>query len=75
MPRKIYVNVGGFEQRHDRPLRRRVHPPQLVTLRDDPRRAGAVNGREVCLHPIEHILNAAINVRLAVEGEHVHALG
>ena len=71
---EVHVDMRRFEQRHDRSLRRRVHPPELVALRDEPGRARAVHGGEVRLHPVHHVFDAAVNVRLAVEGEHVHAL-
>ena len=39
---------------------------------DDPRRARAVHRGEVGAHEVEHIGDAAVNVRLAVEDEVVH---
>ena len=67
------TDAAFLKDRHYLRLIRRIHPPQLVAHRDDPRCLRAVDRREVGRHPVEHVFNAAVNVGLAVEGEKVHA--
>jgi hypothetical protein len=68
------VNAALLQDRGDLAEVGGIHPPVLVAESDDPGRPLAVNRRKVRPHEVEHLLDAAVNVGLAVEGEEVHAL-